>query len=90
MKTRLSPEAAHAKYEYNKKSQNQYWERKATQQKQEEPDGHVSVSRNKRTDADYIKALEASNRVLNSENRRLVNLIQDYRNKVLQSLNVAI
>lgn len=26
MKTRLSPEAAHAKYEYNKKYQTQYWE----------------------------------------------------------------
>ena len=50
MSTKLSPEAARAKYEYNKKYQQRYWEKKAAskraaaqQQIQTEP---VSVSRN--------------------------------------------
>jgi hypothetical protein len=35
----------------------------------------VTVVRGKRSSECYIKALEASNRTLNSENRRLVNII---------------
>jgi protein involved in polysaccharide export with SLBB domain len=35
----------------------------------------VSVERGRMNDARYINALEASNRGLNSENRRLVNLL---------------
>ena len=62
MSTKLSPEAARAKYEYNKKYQQRYWEKKAAskraaaqQQIQTEP---VSVSRNGMDDQRYITALE--------------------------------
>jgi hypothetical protein len=90
MKTKLSPEAAHAKYEYNKKYQDRYWERKAAQQKQQEPDGNVSVSRHTRNEAQYINALETSNMVLNKENRRLVKMISNYQTIISQSAMAAL
>ena len=89
MSTKLSPEAARAKYEYNKKYQQRYWEKKAAskraaaqQQIQTEP---VSVSRNGMDDQRYITALEASNKTLNSENRRLVRLLHNYQKIIAQS-----
>lgn len=87
---KLSPEAARAKYEYNKKYQKRYWEKKAAKQAGSHPlepseDEAVSVSRTGRTDARYITALETSNKVLNSEIRRLVNLLQDYQKMIAQS-----
>ena len=78
MSTKLSPEAARAKYEYNKKSQ---------QQIQTEP---VSVSRNGMDDQRYITALEASNKTLNSENRRLVRLLHNYQKIIAQSTVAAL
>ena len=88
------PEAARAKYEYNKKYQQRYWEKKAAskraaaqQQIQTEP---VSVSRNGMDDQRYITALEASNKTLNSENRRLVRLLHNYQKIIAQSTVAAL
>lgn len=94
MSTKLSPEATRAKYEYNKKYQQRYWEKKAAskraaaqQQIQTEP---VSVSRNGMDDQRYITALEASNKTLNSENRRLVRLLHNYQKIIAQSTVAAL
>ena len=83
-----------AKYEYNKKYQQRYWEKKAAskraaaqQQIQTEP---VSVSRNGMDDQRYITALEASNKTLNSENRRLVRLLHNYQKIIAQSTVAAL
>lgn len=82
---KLSPEAARAKYEYNKKYQNRYWEKKAAENQTEQDEETVSVSRNGRSDKRYISALEDSNKVLNSENRRLVRLLHNYQTIINQS-----
>ena len=91
---RKRAEAARAKYEYNKKYQQRYWEKKAAskraaaqQQIQTEP---VSVSRNGMDDQRYITALEASNKTLNSENRRLVRLLHNYQKIIAQSTVAAL
>lgn len=120
MSSQLSPAASRAKYLYNKKYQDAYWERRA----QRESQGESSEPAEKRTrkknacneettleeicrlrafkagltddlgepmrccinreeyigkDEKYIKALENSNKVLNSENRRLVKLLMKYQ-----------
>jgi hypothetical protein len=94
MSTKLSPEAARAKYEYNKKYQQRYWEKKAAEKRngslhiiKTEP---ISVSRNGMDDQRYIKALEASNKTLNSENRRLVRLLHNYQAIISQSMVAAL
>lgn len=79
---KLSPEAARLKYEYNRKYQERYWEKKAAQQQnspKQEQDNAVSVSRKDMNDNQYIMALEKSNKVLNSENRRLIRLLHKYQ-----------
>ncbi len=96
MSTKLSPEAARLKYQYNKKYQDAYWERKAAKAKKEataadieqaaaETGNGVSVPRKGLSDERYIKALETSNRTLNSENRRLVRLLTRYQQLIGQS-----
>lgn len=101
MSKRLSPEAAHEKYLYNKKYQDGYWERKAAKRKgkvevtvsiTEEllpnlETATVTVQRNGHTDERYIKALEQANRTLNSENRRLIRLLQKYQEIIKIGLN---
>ena len=101
MSKRLIPEAAHEKYLYNKKYQDGYWERKAAKRKgkvevtvsiTEEllPNLEtvtVTVQRNGHTDERYIKALEQANRTLNSENRRLIRLLQKYQEIIKIGLN---
>lgn len=59
----------------------------AQQQIQTEP---VSVSRNGMDDQRYITALEASNKTLNSENRRLVRLLHNYQKIIAQSTVAAL
>lgn len=93
--TQLSREAARMKYEYNKKYQARYWEKKAAEQRAgsqmksmeylEFPEATVSVSRTGRTDEQYIAALEQSNQTLNRENRRLVRLLYSYQEMISQS-----
>lgn len=98
MSTKLSPEAARAKYQYNKKYQQAYWERRAAKEKaiaeQEATKledaaaatlDTVSVPRRGMTDQRYIAALETSNKTLNSENRRLVRLVTRYQQIIGQS-----
>lgn len=97
MSTKLSPEAAREKYLYNKKYQQAYWERRAAKKKTEAEAtaqiedaaaatlDTVSVPRRGMTDQRYIKALETSNRTLNSENRRLVRLVTRYQQIIGQS-----
>lgn len=85
MNRKLSPGAARAKYEYNKKYQDRYWERKAAKQSQQKADNGVSVSRSDISDSRYIKALERSNRTLNSENRRLAKMLHNYQTVIGQS-----
>ena len=100
MSSKLSPEAARAKYQYNKKYQQAYWERRAAKEKaQAELNAQatqledaatatldtVSVCRRDMTDERYIKALETSNKTLNSENRRLVRLVTRYQQIIGQS-----
>lgn len=100
MSTKLSPEAARAKYQYNKKYQQAYWERRAAREKaQAEASAQatqledaaaatldtVSVPRRGMTDQRYIAALETSNKTLNSENRRLVRLVTRYQQIIGQS-----
>lgn len=94
MSRKLSPEAAREKYLYNKKYQDEYWERKAAKRKSgkvevtvsiteellpELEDVTVTVSRNGHSDERYIKALETANKTLNSENRRLIRLLTKYQ-----------
>ena len=101
MSKRLSHEAAHEKYLYNKKYQDGYWERKAAKRKGKVevtvsiteallPNLEtvtVTVQRNGHTDERYIKALEQANRTLNSENRRLIRLLQKYQEIIKIGLN---
>lgn len=99
--SKLSPEAQRAKYQYNKKYVDAYWERRAkrTETTEERTSGRSvrktvevrvsfpeidvpnrpSVSRGNKSDEQYIKALEASNKTLNGENRRLVRLLRKYQ-----------
>lgn len=90
---KLSPEAARAKYEYNKKYQQRYWEKKAAEKQagsqSQQPDNTVSVSRTGKTDERYIYDLEQSNKTLNRENRRLVRLLHNYQTMIAQSTVVA-
>lgn len=78
---KLSKEAARAKYLYNKKYQNAYWERRAKraqqpQQTERPQKGYICINRLDYKDADkYIAAIETSNRTLASENRRLISLL---------------
>lgn len=97
--TQLSREAARMKYEYNKKYQARYWEKKAAEQRADSqtkpleylefPEATVSVSRTGRMDEQYIAALETSNKVLNSENRRLVRLLHRYQAMIEQPIRAA-
>ena len=104
--SKLSPEAQKAKYQYNKKYVDSYWERRAkrTEMTEERNSGRSvrktverssvevrisfpeidvpsrsSVSRGNKSDEQYIKALETSNKVLNGENRRLARLLRKYQ-----------
>lgn len=104
--SKLSPEAQRAKYQYNKKYVDAYWERRAkrTETTEERASGRSvrktverssvevrvsfpeidvpnrpSVSRGNKSDEQYIKALETSNKALNGENRRLVRLLRKYQ-----------
>lgn len=104
--SKLSPEAQGAKYQYNKKYVDAYWERRAkrTETTEERTSGRSvrktverssvevrvsfpeidvpnrpSVSRGNKSDEQYIKALETSNKTLNGENRRLVRLLRKYQ-----------
>ncbi len=89
--SKLSPEAARARYLYNKKYVNRYWERKAAEQTAaESPSELPSVVRNGKSDERYIKALETSNKTLNRENRRLVRLVNQYQTIIAQSSLVAL
>ena len=94
MSTKLSSEAARAKYEYNKKYQQRYWEKKASSKlaasQQQIQTETVSVSRNGMDDQQYITALETSNKTLNSENRRLVRLLHSYQKIIAQSTVAAL
>lgn len=101
MSRKLSPEAAHEKYLYNKKYQDGYWERKAAKRNgnvevkvsisedllPELETVTVTVSRNGHSDERYIKALEQANRTLNSENRRLIRLLSKYQEIIKIGLN---
>lgn len=87
----LSPEAARLKYEYNKC---RYWEKKAasktTTLPQVEADETTTISRlDCKGDEEYIKALEAANKTMRSENRRLIKLLHNYQTMIAQS-NIAI
>lgn len=92
--SKLSPEAAHEKYLYLKKYQDSYWERRAAKRKAEQSGQtisveisiddtsesvDVSVRRSGKTQEQYIRDLEKSNRTLSSENRRLVKLLAQYQ-----------
>lgn len=67
---KLSKEAARAKYLYNKKYQNAYWERRAKraqqpQQTERTQKDYICINRLDYKDADkYIAAIETSNRTL--------------------------
>jgi hypothetical protein len=67
--------------EYRKKNpvdHKTYWERRAqkeAQQSAELMDEKCCVQQGNKTDEQYIKALETSNKVLSSENRRLIKII---------------
>ena len=94
MSTKLSAEAARLKYEYNKKYQQRYWEKKAAERRADSQPSEdtetititISVPRNGLTIEQYIERLEESNKTLNSENRRLVKLLQKYQEMMLQSM----
>lgn len=108
----MSTAAARAKYLYNKKYQDAYWERRAKREglSGDETDKRKSskkvadevqllqtlksvllgdlgeptkccINRDGyiRKDEKYIKALENSNRIMGSENRRLINLLTQYQ-----------
>lgn len=105
MSKKLSPEAAHAKYLYNKKYQDRYWEKKAEKTSTdkvrvevsiteeascEQSDTiEVSVSRKGRSDERYIRDLERSNRTLNAENRRLTKRLLHYEEIIAIGLKSA-
>ena len=80
---------SHHLYQYNKKYQQRYWEKKAaekqTNSQPQEAEKTVSVSRTSMTNEQYISALEQSNKTLNSENRRLVRLLHNYQTMIVQS-----
>lgn len=76
--SKLSREAAHAKYLYNKKYIDAYWEKKAKALRVEKSTTTESICINRKDYKDteaYIIALENSNRTLASENRRIVNML---------------
>ena len=108
----MSTAAARAKYLYNKKYQDAYWERRAKREglSDDETDNPKSSKKvvdevqllqtlksvllgdlgeptkcciNREgyigKDEKYIKALENSNRIMGSENRRLINLLTQYQ-----------
>ena len=108
----MSTAAARAKYLYNKKYQDAYWERRAKREglSDDETDNPKSskkvvdevqllqalksvllgdlgeptkccINRDGYIGKDekYIKALENSNRIMGSENRRLINLLMQYQ-----------
>lgn len=108
----MSTAAARAKYLYNKKYQDAYWERRAKREglSDDETDNPKSskkvvdevqllqtlksvllgdlgeptkccINRDGYIGKDekYIKALENSNRIMGSENRRLINLLMHYQ-----------
>ena len=105
MSKKLSPEAAHAKYLYNKKYQDRYWEKRAaktatdkvcvevsiTEEALNASSGtiEVSVSRKGRSDERYIRDLEGSNKTLNAENRRLTKLLLHYQEIIAIGLKSA-
>lgn len=86
-------EANKAKYQYNKKYVEAYWERRARREKSvtlstddkdffpelAKMDVETSVKREGRSDAKYIKALEDANRMYRSENKRLIRLLTKYQ-----------
>lgn len=88
-----SKEANKAKYQYNKKYMEAYWERRAQREKSvtlstndkdffpelAKMDVETSVKREGRSDAKYIKALEDANRMYRSENKRLIRLLTKYQ-----------
>lgn len=117
----LSPEARKARYQYNKKYQDAYWERrsqktdtettetatdsstktvKRTRTKKTEnvvkevkigfpviPEpSYPVVCRDTMTDAQYIDALERSNKTMAGENRRLVRLLTTYQEIIRQGI----
>lgn len=104
--SKLSPEAQKAKYQYNKKYVDAYWERRAkrTETTEDRKAGRTvrktverssvevrvsfpeidapvrpTVSRDNKSDEQYINALETANRTLSGENRRLVRLLRKYQ-----------
>lgn len=107
MSGKLSPEARRARYEYNKKYMDAYWERRSrkteikttetsrlgrTESKTVKRTIEFNISmpeleippktlicREGKTDGQYIKALEISNRTLAGENRRLCRLLTEYQ-----------
>lgn len=107
MSEKLSPEARRARYEYNKKYVDAYWERRSRKTEIETTETSLSgkkesktvkrtvefkvsmpeltipqrptVCRGGKTDEQYIKALETSNRTLSGENRRLCRLLTEYQ-----------
>lgn len=107
MSQKLSPEARRAKYLYNKKYMDAYWERRARKTETEtietsrsgikqdrttkktiefivsmpelEIPPRAIVCRGNKSDEQYIKALETSNRTLSGENRRLCRLLNEYQ-----------
>lgn len=113
----LSPEARKARYLYNKKYQEAYWERrfqktettetsettkgvkKSHTKKTENTVSEIkigfpmipepscpAVCRNNMNDAQYIEALERSNKILAGENRRLVRLLTSYHEIIKQGI----
>lgn len=128
MSSQLSPSASRAKYLYNKKYQDAYWERRAQREAQGEVSKAVVKKSRKRVvtdekttleeichlrafkagltdslgepmrccinreeyigkDEKYIEALECSNKTLNSENRRLINLLTAYQRIIKIGIN---
>lgn len=108
----MSTAAARAKYLYNKKYQDAYWERRAKREGLSDDETNNPKSSKKVADEvqllqtlksvllgdlgeptkccinrdgyigkdeKYIKALENSNRIMGSENRRLINLLMQYQ-----------
>lgn len=86
----LSPQAAKLKYEYNKKYQDRYWEKKAATRTNQLPtiEANETTTVNRldcKSDEKYIKALETANKSMRSENRRLINLLHQYQTVIKQS-----
>lgn len=93
----LSPEAAMLKYEYNRKYQDRYWEKKAASKSVEttplskcDPNETPTINRLDYIGQDekYIKGLEIANKCMRSENRRLIKLLHNYQTMIAQS-NIA-